>query len=242
MEILSAQAVSSVMARGDYRLATTDTGDEYCSSAIILASGSHYRRLNVPGEDDLIGAGIHFCATCDGPFYKGREVMVVGGGNSGVEESLFLTKFVEKITILEFPDRLLASRLLQESAARNPKIEVRLQHTVQEFKGSGHLTGVVVKNLQTGDVAEMNPAGVFIFIGLDPNTDYLKDVVDLDERGFVSTSATLETSVPGIFATGDVRAGSTKQVASAVGEGATAALMVRQYLEGRQKGRGYGGD
>jgi thioredoxin reductase (NADPH) len=242
VEILSAQAVAGVMAQGDYRLVTTETGDEYCSNAIILASGSHYRRLYVPGEDDLIGAGIHFCATCDGPFYKGEEVVVVGGGNSGIEEGIFLTKFATKVTVLEFSDRLRASRLLQETAANNPKIEIRLQHAVEEFKGDRKLTGIVVKDIKSGEVMEMHPAGVFVFIGLQPNTDFVKDAVELDAQGFIETSATLETNMPGVFATGDVRTGSTKQIASAVGEGATAALMVRHYLENSTGGRGYKGD
>jgi thioredoxin reductase (NADPH) len=241
VEILPAQAVSKITTMGDYRLVTTETGDEYCTNAVIVATGSRYRRLNVPGEEDLIGAGIHFCATCDGPFYKGREVVVVGGGNSGIEESLFLTKFVDKVTVLEFGDQLRASRVLQETAAKNPKIEIRLRHTVREFKGNGRLTGVIVEDLESGNVSELDPAAVFIFIGLDPNTSFLKDSIDIDKMGFIQTSPTFETSVSGVFATGDVRAGSTKQVASAVGEGATVALMVRQYLENSQSGRGSSG-
>ena len=204
VEILPAQAVSKITSMGDYRLVTTETGDQYCASAIIVATGNRYRRLNVPGEDDLIGAGIHFCATCDGPFYKDREVVVVGGGNSGIEESLFLTKFVNKVTVLEFGDQLRASRILQETAAKNPKIEIRLRHTVREFKGNGRLTGIVVEDLESGNVTELNPAGVFIFIGLDPNTAFIKDSIDIDKMGFIQTSPTFETSASGVFATGDV--------------------------------------
>ena len=144
VEILPAQAASSIVADGDYRLVRTETGDEYCSRALLLATGSRYRRLNVPGEDHFIGAGIHFCATCDGPFYEGQEVIVVGGGNSGLEEGLFLRRFATKVTILEFADRLRASRLLQDKVAEDSQIEVKLQHTVQEFKGKGHLETVVV--------------------------------------------------------------------------------------------------
>ncbi len=242
VEILPAQAVADVMTMGDYRLVRTETGDEYCSRALVVATGSKYRSLNVPGEDDLIGAGIHFCATCDGPFYKGKEVIVVGGGNSGLEEGLFLTKFASKVTVLEFGDRLRATQVLQQKVADHPKMVVRLQHTVQEFKGNGRLTGVAVKDLKTGEVEDMTPAAAFIFIGLDPNTEFLTDVIDLDERRFVKTDANLETNVPGVFAAGDLRAGSTKQVASAVGEGATVALMVRQYLEDQDGNRAYGGD
>ena len=223
-------------------MVTTETGDEYSSKAFLLATGTRYRRLNVPGEDDLIGGGIHFCATCDGPFYKGQEVMVVGGGNSGIQEGLFLTKFATKVTILEAGERLVASQLLQEKAAsKSEMIEIRLQQTVQEFRGNGHLESVLIKDLKSGAVEEMTPGGVFIFIGLDPNTDFLRGTVDLDERGFVATNKSFETSIPGVFAAGDVRAGTTKQVASAVGEGATAAIMIRQFLEETEGSRGYNG-
>ena len=242
VEVLPAQAVKSISTNGDYRVVTTETGDEYSSKALLLATGTRYRRLNVPGEDDLIGAGIHFCATCDGPFYKGQEVMVVGGGNSGIQEGLFLTKFATKVTILEAGERLVASQLLQEKAAsKSEMIEIRLQQTVQEFRGNGHLESVLIKDLKSGAVEEMTPGGVFIFIGLDPNTDFLRGTVDLDERGFVATNKSFETSIPGVFAAGDVRAGTTKQVASAVGEGATAAIMIRQFLEETEGSRGYNG-
>ena len=242
VEILPAQAVVGIQDSMGYKLIRTEAGDEYCSKALLLAVGSRYRRLGIPGEEDLIGAGIHFCATCDGPFYKGQEMVVVGGGNSGIEEGLFLTKFASKITVLEVADRLAASRILQEKAASHPKMEVRLRTTVEEFRGNGHLTSVLVKDLNTGTTDEMKPAAVFMFIGLDPNTAFLKDLVDLDERGFLKTGPTLETSLEGVFAAGDARAGSTKQVASAVGEGATVALMIRQHLESTQGSRGSAGE
>jgi len=242
VEILPAQNVTNIMVKGDYKLLTTESGDEYCSRAILLAPGTRYRRLNVPGEEDLIGAGIHFCATCDGPFYKGREVVVVGGGNSGIEEGLFLTKFASKVTILEFSDRLAASQILREKAEKQAKMEIRLNSAVQEFKGSGHLESILVLDRTTDKVEELFPAAAFIFIGLDPNTDFVKDSVETDKFGFITTSGTLETSLEGVFAAGDARGGSTKQVASAVGEGATAALMIRNYLEKQQGNRGYKGD
>ena len=241
-ETLIAQAVTSIEVDGDYKMVRTETGDEYRSKALLLAPGSRYRRLGAPGEEDFIGAGIHFCATCDGPFYKGQEMVVVGGGNSGIEEGLFLTKFASKVTVLEVRDRLGASQILQEKAASHPKIDVRLNTTVEEFKGNGKLSSLVVKDIKTGVTEELKPGAVFIFIGLDPNTGFLKDVVDLDKWGFIETSATLETSIPGIFAAGDARGGSTKQVSSAVGEGTTAALMIRQYLEKTEGSRGYKGD
>ena len=242
VEILPAQTVKKIEADGDRKMITTESGDEYCSSALLLAPGTRYRRLNVPGEEDLIGAGIHFCATCDGPFYKDREVVVVGGGNSGIEEGLFLTKFASKVTVLEFTDRLAASQILREKAENHPKMEIHLSSAVQEFKVSGHLESILVLDRTTEKVEELFPAAAFIFIGLDPNTDFVKDNVETDKWGFITTSGTMETSLEGVFAAGDARGGSTKQVASAVGEGATAALMIRNYLEKRQGNRGYKGD
>ena len=242
VEILPAQAVARISAAGDRQVVNTESGDEYTSRAVLIAPGTTYRRLNVPGEDDLIGAGIHFCATCDGPFYKGQDMLVVGGGNSGVEEGLFLTKFANKVTVLEINDRLRASQILQDKAASHPQMEVRLNTSVEEFKGDGHLSSVTVKDLKTGVLEELTPGAVFVFIGLTPNTDFIKDSVDLDQFGFILTGPTLETNVPGVFAAGDARKGSTKQVATAVGEGAAAALMIREYLEAEQSNRGYRGD
>jgi len=230
------------MAEGGYRLIATEAGDEYCSKSLLIATGSRYRRLNVPGEEDFIGAGIHFCATCDGPFYKGQDMIVVGGGNSGIEEGLFLTKFARDVTVLEVRDRLGASQILRDKAASHPQMAVRLNTTVEEFRGNGKLSSVLVKNVATGKTEELTPAAVFVFIGLDPNVDFLRGAIDLDEWGFIKTSAILETNMEGVYAAGDVRAGSTKQVASAVGEGATAALMIRQFLEKTEGSRGYKGD
>ena len=243
VEILAAQGVAEVYAQGDYRFVRTEGGDEYSSKAVLLATGSTYRKLGVPGEDDLIGAGVHFCATCDGPLYKGQEMLVIGGGNSGLEEGLFLLKFASKVTILEFGDRLRASALLQEKAAgKASMVEIKLRHTVEAFMGNGKLSSVVVRNLETGEVEEMTPGAVFVFIGLDPNTGFLKGTVELDERGFITTGENLETSMRGVFAAGDVRSGSTKQVASSAGEGANAALRIREFLEETEGSRGYKGD
>ena len=231
VEVLQAQEIKSVAVDGQYRSVTTATGDEYCASAILVSPGTTYRRLNVPGEDDFIGAGIHFCATCDGPFYKDKDLIVVGGGNSGLQEGLFLTRFAKKVTVLEVGERLGGSQVLQDKVMNHPAMEVRLQTTVEEFKGEGRLSGVVIRDLKSGQIEELHPDGVFVFIGLQPNTAFLRDTLDLDRWGFIETGNNLETSVKGIFAAGDARQGSTKQVTSATGEGATAALMIRQYLE-----------
>jgi thioredoxin reductase (NADPH) len=211
---------------------TTESGDEYGARAIVVATGSTYRRLGAPGEDDLIGAGIHFCATCDGPFYKGaKEVMVIGGGNSGVEEGLFLTQFTDKVTLLEFNPELKASALLQEKARSHEKFEIHTNTQVLEFKGSGKLEAVVAKDNATGETMEFHPAAAFVFIGLSPNSGFLQGKVETDKAGFIETDAALQTSMAGVFAAGDVRGGSTKQLASAVGEGAAVLIQVRQYLQ-----------
>jgi thioredoxin reductase (NADPH) len=231
VEILAAQEVTSVGVDGAYRLVRTAGGNEYRAWAILLAAGSTYRRLGIPGEDDFIGAGVHFCATCDGPFYRGKEVLVVGGGNSAGEESLFLTRFASRVTIATRGDGLKASKVVVEKVQETPQISVMTNVLPVEFRGSSKLETVVLRNTQTGETREISPAGVFVFIGLTPNTEIVKDVVKLDERGFIVTDGTLQTSLPGIFAAGDCRAGSTKQAASAAGEGAAAALMLRHYIE-----------
>lgn len=232
VELLSGVAVKNLERHGDYLLVRTESGDEYCARAAMIATGSTYRRLNVPGEADLVGAGIHFCATCDGPFYKGaKELVVIGGGNSGLEEGLFLSQFAEHITLIEFMPELKASALLQEKVRSNPKFTILTNTQVTEFRGRGKLQSVVAKDRSTGEEIEIQAAAAFIFIGLSPNTAFLSGSVDLDQWGFIKTDTSFQTSMPGVFAAGDVRSGSTKQLASAIGEGVTALLMARQYLQ-----------
>ncbi len=231
VEILSAQEVTSVGVDNEYRLVRTADGSEYRAWAVLLATGSTYRRLGIPGEDDFIGAGVHFCATCDGPFYRGKEVLVIGGGNSAGEESLFLTRFASHVTIATRGDGLKASKVVVEKVQETPQITVLAHVAPVEFKGDSRLKAVALRNTTTGETSEVHPAGVFVFIGLSPNTEIVKDLVKLDERGFIVTDGMLQTSVPGIFAAGDARADSTKQAASAAGEGAAVALALRRYIE-----------
>ncbi len=236
VEILSAQEVTGVGADGGYRWVRTADGGGYRSWAVLLALGSTYRRLGIPGEDDFIGAGVHFCATCDGPFYRGREVLVIGGGNSAGEESLFLTKFASKVTIATHAPSLTASRVVVDKVEASPQIDVLTNVSPAAFSGEGHLEAVELKDVSTGQTRTIMPAGVFVFIGLSPNTALVRDLVKTDERGFIVSSPTLETSVAGIFVAGDCRAGSTKQAASAAGEGAAVALAIRTYVEPRAGG------
>jgi thioredoxin reductase (NADPH) len=251
VEMLQAQDVVRIHSHDNYHCVDTADGSEYSARTLLLATGSRYRRLGVPGESDYIGAGVHFCATCDGPFYRGQPVAVVGGGNSAAEESLLLVKFAERVTLLVRGDQLKASQVIKEKVLRHPQIDVRFNTEVVSFDGSGgRLREVTVRSNRTGAEEKISPGGVFVFIGLTPNTAFLTDSrVHTDQWGFVVTGHDLvhggdrpagyqerdphilETSVPGIFAAGDVRAGSTKQVASAAGEGATAALLAREYLK-----------
>lgn len=232
VEILQANEVLDVFPQGPYLCAISADGIEYGAKAILLATGARYRRLDIPGEDELIGTNVHFCATCDGAFYKGKKVLVIGGGNSGFEEGLFLTKFARQVDIVEFAPEVKASRILQEKVARMDNMSVSVNHAVKEFKISNNrLASVVVQDQETGELKEWQYDGVFVFIGLSPNSDLVKDMVETNRFGFVMTDSNLMTSLPGLFAAGDVRLGSTKQAASAAGEGATAALMIREYLK-----------
>jgi thioredoxin reductase (NADPH) len=231
VELLQAQEVIGLRAEEESKYVTTADGHEYGARAILIATGSTYRRLNVPGEDELIGAGVHFCATCDGPFYKGQHVAVIGGGNSAGEESLFLTRFANKVTILARGPELSASKIVIDKVTANPQIEVRYNVEVAELHGTSHLSGITLRDRTTGATEEIDPAAAFVFIGLSPNSAWLPGDIQRDAAGFIITQANLESSMPGVFAAGDVRLGSTKQAASAVGEGATAALMIREYLK-----------
>jgi thioredoxin reductase (NADPH) len=233
VELLSAQNVVGVTPEGHDHVVETESGQKYSSHAVLLATGSTYKRLNAPGEDDYIGAGVHFCATCDGPFYKGREVAVIGGGNSAVEEAAFLTTFSPKVTLLVRGSALSANKIAVDKAQESPQMELRFNTEVVEFKGQkNHLDTVIVKNNQTGETSELHVPGVFIFIGLTPNSQPFKEIVKLDKQGFIMTGIDFQSSTKGVFAAGDVRAGSTKQLVSAAGEGAAAALAIREYLRG----------
>jgi len=231
VELLQAQEVIGLREEEESKYVTTADGNEYGARAVLIATGSTYRRLNVPGEDDLIGAGVHFCATCDGPFYKGQHVAVIGGGNSAGEESLFLTRFADKVTILVRGPELTASKIVIDKVASNPKIEVRYNTDVAELHGESRLSGITLRDRTTDATEKIDPAAAFVFIGLSPNSGWLPSDVQRDQAGFIITKSNLETTLPGVFAAGDVRLGSTKQAASAVGEGATAALMIREYLK-----------
>lgn len=231
VEILQATEIVDVCVEGPLHCVKTKNGKEYGARSLIVATGANYSHLGVPGEQALLGAGVHFCATCDGPFYKDQPVVVVGGGNSAAEESLFLTRFASEITLLVRGSDLKAAPMVIDKINESDKITVRYNTEVVELEGSSKVEGVVVRDTQTGETETLNPASVFVFIGLSPNSSWLPEAFKRNGGGFLETSKTLETSVPGVFAAGDVREGATAQAASAAGEGATVALMVREYLK-----------
>jgi thioredoxin reductase (NADPH) len=235
VELLSAVSVEHISSEGSeagdvcLRLAG---GQAIETHAALIATGSSYRRLGVPGEDDLIGAGVHFCATCDGPFYRGAdELLVIGGGNSALEEGLFLTKFAARVRIVQRDPELTASRLLQDKVNNDSRFVVHCNTEVVELAGKGKLESVRLRDCATGEEQLVTPRAAFVFIGLDPNTAFLRDSVDLDARGFVDDKGGFTTSMPGVFVAGDVRRGSTKQLGSAVGDGIAALIAIRGYLQ-----------
>ena len=235
VELLQAVDVASLASADGSVAVSLATGQRLLAGAALVATGSTYRRTGASGEDDLIGAGVHFCATCDGPFYADAdEVLVIGGGNSGLEEGLFLTQFADHVTVVEYADQLAGSRLLQDKVRAHPKMSVRTSTEVVAFEADadGRFAGVRLRDRTTGDEADHEASGAFVFVGLDPNSQWLDETVSTDARGFITTDRTFATSMPGVYAAGDVRAGSTKQLASAVGEGAAAALQMRYHLDG----------
>ena len=232
VELVSAVAVTAIEHDHDDLVTTLSTGQQLTSHAVIVATGSTYKRLNVPGEDDLIGAGVHFCATCDGPFYKGAdEVVVIGGGNSALEEGLHLSEFAKKVRVLT-RSGLTASPVLQERVRSDPQFAIHTGVDIVELEGGrGRFAAVVARDRDSKKTLRFPAAAAFVFIGLKPNNGFLPDSTERDAGGFLLTGPTMETSMAGVFAAGDVRSGSTKQLGSAVGDGIAALLMARRYLE-----------
>jgi thioredoxin reductase (NADPH) len=207
-------------------------GDGFTALAVIVATGANWRKLGVPGEEDLIGKGVSFCATCDGPFYRDREVVVVGGGDTAVQEALFLTRFAKKVTIVHRRDRLRATAVLRDEVRKNEKIQFAWDAVVKEILGDQSVKGVRLQNvMDPGDVREIPADGVFIFVGLVPNTKFLEGVVDLDPQGYVMADNHMQTSAKGIFACGDCNRKLLRQVVTACGDGATAAVAAQHYVE-----------
>jgi thioredoxin reductase (NADPH) len=249
VEILQAQDVEKLESENGYNEVHTSDGKHYHARAVLIASGASYRRLDVPGEDDYIGAGIHFCATCDGPFYKGaKNIVVIGGGNSACEEGLHLTTFAEQVTLLVRGDKLNASQVaIDKINEPDSRVKVIFNTAIDSFEGeNSKLKKINYHDTVTGKKATITPEAAFVFIGQKPNNEFAKDSLQMDPYGFILTGhdfshgesenehierLAFETSMSGVFAAGDVRHGSIKQVASAVGEGAAAAISIREFLK-----------
>lgn len=230
--------VMQITDEGELKKLTTTDGDIYAKS-VLIATGSDYKKLGIPGEQEYYGRGVHYCATCDGAFYRDKKLVIIGGGNSAIQESIFLTRFASQIDILVRSDKLRASEVLQEELENyKDKIKIHFNTVSKEIQASdGKKVDKVLAydKIQDKDIV-FQTDGVFVFIGLRPNTQFLKESeIELDDIGMVKTNPYLETAMPGVFAAGDVRSGATMQIASATGEGATAALRIRTYLEGRQR-------
>ncbi len=203
----------------------------YHTKTVIIAAGATHKKMDVPGELDLTGKGVSYCATCDGPFFRDKEVALVGGGDSAIQEAIFLTRFVKSVTVIHRRDSLRAAKILQDKAFANPKIKFIWDSVVTAVRGNDQATAVALKNVRTDAVSELPVSGIFVFIGLVPNTAFLSGLVACDKQGYIVTDDAMATAIPGIFACGDIRVKLLRQVVTAAGDGATAAVAAQHYLE-----------
>jgi len=237
-EIKTSSEVTALKKLQDGNIEVSCDKNKYISRAVILSPGSDYRKLGVPGEDEFrsAGAGVSYCGTCDAPFFKGKQVVAVGGGNTAMEETLHLAKFAEKVTLIHRRDEFRAARILQEELLAkanepNSNLIIKYSTVATAIEGEGKVQSVRLKNVKTGEEEKYPCDGVFIFIGMVPNTGFLKGFVELTENGFVKCDcAYLRTNVPGVFVAGDCRVGAAMQLATAVADGVTAAMMLKQYF------------
>jgi len=221
--------VTGIELKGEKKVVMTTKGD-FAAKAVIIASGSERRKLGIPGEEEFTGKGISYCATCDAPFFKEKPVAVVGGGDAAITEALHLTKFASGVTVLHRRDQLRATRILQEKAFSEPKIEFLLNTVVEEIEGEDTVKRLKLRQVITGEKSALDVSGVFVSIGLTPATDYLRGVLALDAAGYIITSERMETEIPGIFAAGDIRLNSARQAITAAGDGATAAIYAEKFI------------
>jgi thioredoxin reductase (NADPH) len=228
LETFSAEVLGAIPAARQ-SLVSTSEGD-FASESIIIASGAQYRKLGVPGEDALMGKGVSYCATCDGPLFKGKEVAVVGGGDAAVTEALYLSKFASSVKVIHRRSELRASKIVQERVMAEPGIEFIWDTVINEIEGDGIVRQLVLKSAKDARMSVLEVAGVFVAVGSEPNSAQWRGLLPLDEGGYIITNELMETSIPGIFAAGDVRHNSARQVITAAGDGATAAMSAARFL------------
>jgi thioredoxin reductase (NADPH) len=216
----------------------TAAGKTFKTLSVIAATGAQWNKLGVPGEEEFAGRGVSYCATCDGPFYRDKDVVVVGGGDTAIQEALFLTHFARKVTVIHRRDRLRAAAILQKRAFAEKKIEFAWKAKLAEITGREFVTGVKVADVESGKISELSADGVFIFVGLTPNTGLFRGVVDMDEGGYIITDENMRASAAGIFAAGDCRAKRFRQVVTAAGDGANALYSAELYVD-ELKGQSY---
>lgn len=222
--------VTAIELDGSFRIVKTTEGD-FIAKAVIVASGAKPRLLDCPGELELRGRGVSYCATCDGPLFEGADVLVVGGGNSAVEEAYYLTKFAQSVTIIHRRDRLRATKIAQDRAFANPKLQFMWNSVVEKINGTDIVKTVDIRNINTGEITALQANGVFIYVGTEANTSFVRGLLHLDENGYIVTDENMCTNIPGIYAAGDIRAKLLRQVVTAVADGAIAAYHAEKYTE-----------
>jgi thioredoxin reductase (NADPH) len=235
--VRSNTGISAFSLSGPLKSVTTDGGETYTADAVILATGGRSRTLGVTGEDTFKGKGISYCATCDGDFFTGREIVVVGGGNSALEEAVSLTRYATRVTVVHQFDHFQAFRYAVDEAKANPKISFVMSSTISSFYGNEKLEGVMIKNLDNDKETDFRTDGVFIFIGYVPNTEWLKGMVNMNERGEIITASDMSTSIEGVFSAGDANTKKYRQVTTAVSDGTIAALAAADYLHSKKRNK-----
>ena len=229
-EIITSKEVTSI--KKEDKIFKIETSDNvYEAKAVLIATGAKYKTLGIPGEEKFKGRGVSYCATCDGAFFKDKEVAVIGGGNSALEEALFLTKFVKKVYLIHRRHQFRADKIYQDRVKENEKIEIILNYIPVSVNGKSEVESITIEERDTKERKEIKVEGVFFFIGLSPNSEFLEEFVKMDENGYIIVDENFETNVKGCFAAGDVIKKKVRQIATAVGDGATAAVNIREYLE-----------
>jgi len=226
---IAIEEAESIRLNGNAKKIKTKKQD-YQAKAVIIASGAKFKELGVPGEIELIGKGVSYCAVCDGPLFRNRVVGVVGGGDSALSEAIYLSKLAQKVYLIHRRDRFRAARSIQNKVATARNIEIILNTVVKEIKGQLKIESIIISDRNTKKDTDLKLNGLFIYVGAIPNTDFLKEMINLDEEGYIITNENIETNIPGIFAAGDVRKKTLRQISTSVGDGALAAIMAEKYL------------